>query len=449
MTILEAGRALRERRVSAAELVTQALDRIARADPKLNAFITVTADAARARAKLLDEELAQGRNRGPLHGIPIAHKDMIETKGVRSTAGSKLFANHVPDSDAELVQRLDAAGAIMIGKTNLHELCHGITSSNPHFGAVHNPWDFDRIPGGSSGGSAAAVAAGFVPMATGTDTGGSIRIPASYCGVVGLKPTFNYVSCRGVMPLAFTLDHAGPIGRTVGDAALSFFSMTGGAGQITLPQPDLKNLRMGVPGNFFFDRLHPEVASAVRKAVQTAGALGAEVREIRLPDVDALNTIGRLIQLAEASTVWKRYQHRRADFGSDVYALLQEGLLIPATDYLDAQRVRRKLSREFSKVWEQVDCLIAPATPVTAPKIGETQVQFDGAAEDVRLASTRLTRPFNVLGWPALSLPCGFSESGMPIGLQLAGAPKRELMLFRAGAALEDAFGLAGKIPNR
>jgi aspartyl-tRNA(Asn)/glutamyl-tRNA(Gln) amidotransferase subunit A len=443
MTILEAGRALRERKISSVELTKDALERIERSQPQLNAFITITGAAALSRAEVLDAELARGEDRGPLHGIPIAHKDAILTRGVRTTSGTKIFADHVPEEDAEIVTALDRAGAVTIGKTNLHELCHGITSNNPHYGAVCNPWDTSRIPGGSSGGSAAAVAAGLVPMATGTDTGGSIRIPASYCGVVGLKPTFGLLSCRGITPLGFTLDHVGPIARTVRDVAASFYAMRGvAAGQVgDLPH----KLRVGVPENFFFDRLDPEVRLSVRKAVQTIAALGPEVTEIALPDVDALNTVGRLIQLAEASTVWKRYQHRRDDFGADVFTLLQQGMLISATDYLDAQRYRKMLARDFARVWERVDCLIMPATPVVAAKRGEMTVQIGDVTEDVRLASTRLTRPFNVLGWPALSLPCGFSEDGMPIGVQLAAAPHREELLLQAGAALEDVLGLTSR----
>ncbi len=229
MTLLEAGRALRKRKLSSVEMTEHALERIARLNPALNAFLTVTGDAARERAQALDQELAEGIDRGPLHGIPIAHKDCFATKGVRTTGGSKILADRVPDHDAEVVAQLDRAGAVMLGKTNLHELCYGITSNNPHFGAVHNPWDLERIPGGSSGGSAAAVAADLVFAATGTDTGGSIRVPAAFCGVVGLKPTYGRLSRRGVLPLGLTLDHVGPIARTVRDTAACFHAMAGDA----------------------------------------------------------------------------------------------------------------------------------------------------------------------------------------------------------------------------
>ncbi len=441
MNLLQAARALRERKVSSIELTKDALDRIARS--QLNAFMTTTADAALVQAGAADEAFARGVDHGPLHGIPIAHKDAFFTKGVRTTAGSKILAEFVPDHDAEIVTRLHDAGAVMLGKTGLHELCHGITSNNPHFGAVLNPWNVERIPGGSSGGSAAAVAADLVFLATGTDTGGSVRIPASYCGVVGLKPTYGLLSCKGVMPLGFTLDHVGPLARTVRDAAVSFCAMRGAMPERTAeaPLPNVSGLRIGVPENFFFEHLDPEVTLAVRRAVQTMASLGARVEEVRLPDPSTLNTTGRMIQLAEASTVWRRFQHRRSEFGADVYALIQQGLLIPATDYLDAQRLRRVLAREFAKIWTHLECLLTPATPVPAPRQAQTTVCAGDIEEDVRIASTRLTRPFNVLGWPALALPCGFSEAGLPIGVQLVAAPKQEDTLLQAGAALERCVG--------
>ena len=336
----------------------------------------------------------------------------------------------------------------MLGKTNLHELCYGVTSTNPHFGAVHNPWDRDRIPGGSSGGSAAAVAAGLVFAATGTDTGGSIRVPASFCGVVGLKPTYGSISRRGCLPLGITLDHVGPIARTVGDVAVMFAAMGGGS---SLPAgPGVAGLRIGVPENFFFDRLAPEVTASIRHAVQTIAALGAEVREVRIPHMEELNDIGRATLSAEASSLWKRQLAARPqDFGDDVRAALERGCLIPATDYLEAQRRRRALSRKLLELWTGIDCLLTPATPTTAPKIGDTVIRIGGTEEDLRAGSTRLVRPFNVLGWPAMSMPCGFSDTQLPIGLQLAfAAPHNEAVLFQVAGALEEGFGLAS-VPAR
>ena len=448
MTIAEIGAALRARKLSARELIDDTLRRADETNARLNLFITITAAAARARAAALDDDMACGIDHGALHGIPIAHKDNIFTRGVRTTGGSKLFADFVPDQDAAIVSQLNDAGAIMIGKTGLHELAYGVTSNNPHFGAVRNPWDPERIPGGSSGGSAAAVAAGLVPLATGTDTGGSIRIPASFCGVVGLKPTYDRVDRRGVLPLAMTLDHAGLLAATVRDAALGYGLIAKHAGGYLPPaHADLRGMRIGVPEGFFVDRIAPEVMLSFRAAVQTAAALGAHVTEIRLPDAEALNVVGRVVQLAEVSALLAGDLDRRDEIGRDVLLLVEQGRLLPAVDYVNAQRVRRVLARDFSKIWMHLDCLMTPATPITAPKIGEMTVAFGAFSEDVRSAATRLTRPFNVLGWPALAIPCGFSGTGLPIGLQLIAPPQQEDTLLQAGAALEDAFALAGRKP--
>jgi aspartyl-tRNA(Asn)/glutamyl-tRNA(Gln) amidotransferase subunit A len=453
VTIAEIGAALRGKKISVRELTEEALQRIAEANPRLNAFLTVTETAARTRATFLDGELARGIDHGPLHGIPIAHKDNIFTRGVRTTGGSKIFADFIPDYDATIVRQLNDAGANVIGKTGLHEFAYGITSNNPHFGAIRNPWDPERVPGGSSGGSAAAVAAGLVPLATGSDTGGSIRIPASFCGVVGLKPTYERVSRTGVMPLGLTLDHAGLLAGTMRDVASAFSLIAKhSSGYVPAPRADhrvisLGGMRIGVPENFFVERIAPEVMLSFRAAVQTAAALGAHVTEIRLPDGEALNVVGRIAQLSEVSALLARYLDRRDEIGRDILVLVEQGRLIPAIDYLNAQRVRTVLARDFSKIWQHLDCLMTPATPMTAPKIGETSVAIGSFNEDVRTAATRLTRPFNVLGWPALSLPCGFSNAGMPIGLQLVAPPQQEDSLLQAGAALEDAFGIAGRRP--
>jgi aspartyl-tRNA(Asn)/glutamyl-tRNA(Gln) amidotransferase subunit A len=450
VTVVEIGDALRSKKLSVRELTEDTLRRVADSQERLNAFITITSDAARARAAVLDDELARGVDRGPLHGIPIAHKDNIFTHGVRTTAGSRIFADFIPDRDAEIGRQLNDAGAIMIGKTGLHEFAYGVTSNNPHFGAVRNPWDTERIPGGSSGGSAAALAAHLIPLATGTDTGGSIRIPASFCGVVGLKPTYNRVSRQGVMPLGLTLDHVGPLARTVRDAALAFgLIATHGSGYVPPPHADLRGMRIGVPDTFFVDNIAPDVMLSFRAAVQTAAALGAHVTEVRLPDAGALNVIGRVVQLAEVPGLIASYLDRRADFGTDVLALLEQGRLIGAADYVNAQRARTLLARDFAKIWMHLDCLMTPATPMTAPKIGQVSVAFGSLDEDVRSAATRLARPFNVLGWPALAMPCGFSAEGLPIGLQLIAPPRQEDTLLQAGAALEDALGVAGRQPMR
>lgn len=440
MTILEAAAALRAKKISARELTDESLTRISQTNPQLNAFITVTADAARAKALAMDGELAQGLDRGPLHGIPIAHKDLMMTRGVRTTAGSKIFSDFIPDQDAAVVAKLNDAGAVMIGKTGLHELAYGITSNNPHFGAVHNPWDLERIPGGSSGGSGAAVAANLVFMATGTDTGGSIRIPSSFCGTVGLKPTYDRVSRRGVLPLGLTLDHIGPIARTVRDAAVSFHAMCDHpSGYVPPAEVDVRGLSIGLPENYYFDRIDLEVAQAVRTAVQSAAAMGARIVDIKVPDIDSINVIGRVLLLVEAVSNLRPHLARRADFGPDVLTLLDQGRLISAIDYADAQRLRRLFIREFSKLWSQVDCIFTPCTPTPAPKIGQTKIDIGTFTDDVRLASTRFMRAINVLGIPSLAMPCGLSRSGLPLGLQILAAPNQEDTLLKIGAAMEDA----------
>jgi aspartyl-tRNA(Asn)/glutamyl-tRNA(Gln) amidotransferase subunit A len=452
MTILESAAALRAGKVSSVELTRDSLRRIERDNSKLNAFITVISAPALERAAEMDAELAQGTDRGPLHGVPIAHKDLVCTKGTRTTGGSKIFADFIPDFDAEVVTRLDEAGAVLVGKTGLHELAYGITSNNPHYGAIRNPWNPDTISGGSSGGSGVAVAADLVSMATGTDTGGSIRIPSSFCGTVGLKPTYERISRRGVLPLSLTFDHVGPMTRTVRDAAIAFHAMAHRNGQsadeyVPPAHVDIRGLRVGVPRNFFFDRLDPQVERAVRKAIDTAAALGAVIHEVHVPDMGAVNTVGRVLLLAEAVSVLRPHLDRRADFGTDVLALPDQGRLISAADYLDAQRLRRIACQEFSGLWRDVDCVLTPCTPTVAPRIGQTTVQVGAVEEDVRLATTRFMRSINILGIPALAMPAGFSDDGLPIGLQLLGPPQKEAIVLRVGAALEDVLGVSGRRP--
>ena len=458
MNLQEIAKALRERTVSSVELTNDSLRRIAALDPKLKAFITVTAEWAETQARQADQDLADGKDRGPLHGIPVAVKDVFCTQGVRTTCGSMLFADHIPDYDATVVERLRAAGAVIVGKTNMHELAYGVTSANPHFGTVRNPWDLDRITGGSSGGSGSAVAAGLVPMAMGSDTGGSIRVPASFCGTVGLKPSFGRVSRYGVLPLDFSLDHMGPLTQCVRDAALTLNVLAGfdprdetssrRPVESYLPSEPvaIHGLRLGLPENFYFERVSPSVADSVARAARLAEEAGAVVVPLRVPEVAQLNTIGRIILLSEAAATMERYLHRRADFGPDVLALLDQGRLLPATDYINAQRVRRVLLQEFQSVWKQVDCLLTPTTPTSAPKIGQSTINLDGE-EDVRIASTRLVRGVNVLGLPALSLPCGFDEEGLPLGLQIIGPSFQEALILRVGAALEDALNLTQRRP--
>lgn len=455
MTIGEARQALRARTVSSVELTRQAVACIERLNPRLNAFVTITAESALERARQLDAELAGGRDRGPLHGIPIAHKDLFLTRGVRTTCGSKLYENFVPNHDAAVVEKLHAAGTVSLGKLNMHELAFGITSNNPHFGAVRNPWNPEHIPGGSSGGSGVAVATQMVFMATGSDTGGSIRIPASFCGNVGLKPTYGRVSRFGALPLVFSMDHMGPLTRTVRDAALALNAIAGydrrDPASARQPVVDfvpeqrcaIRGLRVGVPEEYFFERVDADVEAAVRAIVARAGELGAVVKSIHLPDMAALNVASMVIQYAEVAAMLEPRLQERSLFGKDVMALIDQGRLLAATDYVNAQRLRRQGQQDFRRIWGEVDCLIAPTTAIPAPKIGDTLVVVGEQEEEVRSAATRLVRIFNVLGLPALSLPCGLNRAGLPLGVQIAGPAFEEARILKIGAALEDS-GVGG-----
>lgn len=431
MTIREIEHRLRARELSCVELVQDTLRQI-RERERWNSFITVTEELALAEASERDQDLARGVDHGPLHGVPIAYKDLFSTRGIRTTAGSLIYRDFVPSVDADVVIEQRRKGVVCIGKTNLHELAFGITSQNPHFGPVFNPLDETRIPGGSSGGSAALVAAGLLPLAWGTDTGGSIRIPASYCGVVGFKPTYGLVSTRGVLPLSWSLDHVGPIASTVEDCALALgieLSLRG----------DLRGVRVGVPENFYFEQVDSEVESAVRRSISRMEELGAAVECVRLPDLQEANAAARLIQWAEVSAQYGKYRDR-ALFGADVWALVQQGLLVAGHDYVNAQRLRSGLRREFDALWEKVDVLATPTTPITAPKRNQATVRIGEAEEDARIASTRLVRAVNLIGEPAISLPCGKAGNGMPIGLQLIGKPFGDAELLATSKSLEESL---------
>ena len=450
MTISEASEALRTRSISAKELVDAALLQIERRNPELNAFITVCANQARARAIEMDRRRSSGDPCSPLCGIPIALKDVFSTRGIRTTCGSKLFENNVPEFDSAVAAKLAAAGAILIGKTGLHELAYGVTSENPHFGTVHNPAAPGRVAGGSSGGSAAAVASGMVLAAIGTDTGGSIRIPAAYCGTVGLKPTSGRVSRYGVLPLDFSLDHIGPLTRTVRDTGVMLNAIAGYDERddtssrhpvVDFEPPresSLSGVRVGWPRNFFFDRINPEIAAAVEKAARLAETAGAIVIPVQVPDIAAINLVGRIILLSEAAAIFGRDLAARPDvFGEDVRLLLEQGVLLPATTYINAQRLRRVMQREFARLWTTVDVLLTPTTPIAAPPLSTATVSLNGQIEDMRAVSTRFSRVFNVLGIPAISIPCGFTAEQFPIGLQLAGPAFSEKKLLETAASLE------------
>lgn len=461
MTVLEAAAALRAREVSSVELTQACLDKIEKWNSKVNAFLTVTAESALAEARAADAELAAGKDRGPFHGIPIAHKDLLCTDGVKTTSGSKVFAEYVPNFNATVVQRFKDAGGVMLGKTGMHEHAYGITSTNPHYGAVRNPWDVSRIPGGSSGGSGVAVATGMCLLATGSDTGGSIRVPASYCGVVGLKATFGLVSKHGALPLGFSLDHIGPMSQTVRDAAAALDLMAGhdpldpsSVNRDAVPYmpseaPALNGVRIVLPQNFFFEKTDSEVRALVIRAAQVAEAAGATFVMGRVPDGDQLNTVAQVTLLSEAAAVHEPYlRKRRQDYGEDVLALLETGRAMPATHYIQAQRMRKRILGVYLELLRKADCIVTPATPIAAPVIGQTEIEIDGAMEDTRIASTRFARGINALGLPALVIPAGFTQAGLPVGLQLIGRPFGEAALLRTGVAIEAALNLEKRVPQ-
>ena len=437
MTVRGLGARLRHPELTSLELMHEILNAISAHD-KFNSFITSTFDAALAEAEQADADMVRGVDNGPFHGIPIAHKDLFYTRGVKTTGGSLIFKDFVPQVDSVAVANLKSAGAISVGKTNLHELAYGIRSNNPHYGAVLNPRDTARIPGGSSGGSAALVAAGLLPMATGTDTGGSIRIPASYCGIVGLKPTYDLVSRRGILPLNYSLDHAGPLGSCVEDCALALNAMTGRTDFSLDPLVNLKGLRAGVPDSFFFDHLDGEVEHAVLGQIDHLRRLGASVQQVKLPDFNDVNAASRIIQMSEAAALYVNYRDA-TQFGSDVWTNIQDGRQIFGHEYVNAQRLRAIYRKAMDDVWSQIDFVVTPTTPITAPLRDAVSIDIEGQAEDVRLASTRLVRGWNYLGEPAISMPCGTDSRGMPIGLQLIAAPYADKQLLQVARTLERA----------
>ncbi|MBY0502567.1 MAG: Asp-tRNA(Asn)/Glu-tRNA(Gln) amidotransferase GatCAB subunit A [Bryobacteraceae bacterium] len=449
--ILAVAGALRARQISCVELITERLRLTAALDPQVKAFLTLTPAVALEAARVADAELAAGRDRGALHGIPIAHKDLFATRGIPTTAGSLIYRDWIPDFDAAVVSRLAAAGCISLGKLNLHELAYGVTSQNEHFGGVKNPWDLTRIPGGSSGGSGAAVALGLVLCGTGTDTGGSIRIPASYCGVAGIKPTYGRVSMFGCLPLAHSLDHMGPLARTVRDCALLLQAMAGHdprdpttvpmPGEDFLPPPgpfSLEGVRIGIPRNFYFDRADSEVIAAVDAMAQVARAAGATLLEVNVPDVRALNQATLTVQLPESTQSIDPRADRGHLLGQAVKPNVERGHTVTAIDYLNAKATIERFRGEFAMLFTACDVLFAPSTPITAPAIGAATVTIDGVEEDTRLATTRLMRGANALGLPAMSIPSGFSRAGMPMGLQIMGPVWSEARVLRVAAAVED-----------
>ena len=453
LTIAQASRAIRRGALSPVELAQAHLERIERLNPRLNAYVAVTAERALAEARAAEQEIASGEWRGPLHGVPVALKDMYDTAGIVTAGGTRVLAERVPDRDATVTRRLREAGAVLLGKTNTHEAAYGVTTDNPHFGRTHNPWSAEHIPGGSSGGSGAAVAARMAPMGMGTDTGGSIRDPAALNGVVGLKPTFGRVSKAGVLPLSWRNDHAGPLARTVEDAAIVLEAIAGydpdDPATVPVPVPRYsRQLRRGVAGlrvavarAYFFDHLHGGVRAALEEALGVLRGLGCDLREVRVEGMDA--AAGHLHQmvLADAQEIYAPFlPERLGDFGADVAEHLGEA---PPGGVALARAMRGadEVSAELRRVLEDTDVLITPTLPIPAPRFGEDRVAYGGVEESTLFALSRCTIPFNLSGMPALSIPCGFTAEGLPVGMQIAARPFDEASALRLGHAYQRETG--------
>jgi len=443
---------VRRGEVSPVELVRECLRRIEQRNGELNAFITVMADAALGDARAAEDEIRHGLWRGPLHGIPIAIKDLIDTAGVRTTAGSAQYENRVPREDAEVVRWLRLAGAVIVGKNNLHEFAYGGSSLVSYFGDVRNPWDAARVAGGSSGGSAAAVVAGMACAAIGTDTAGAIREPAELCGCVGLKPTYGRVSSRGVIALSPSLDHVGPLTMSVADAAIVLQAIAGYdaadvgsadvpvANYVSAVEEDARSLRVGVPRAFFFDDVDAEVSSAVEEALRVIRGMVAEVKDVRL-DVPT----DRTLQAAES---WACHAENVAKspelYQAETLRRIRSGENISAAEYIRHRRELEEARRNIGRVFADVDVLVTPAVPIPAPSIAELKAHPE-ALRPAELTLLRNTRPFNVWGLPAISVPCGFTKAGLPIGLQIAGPHWREDLVLRLAGAYERATEWHGR----
>lgn len=442
LSIVELAPLLRQQSISPVEVVRECLARIERLDPRLNAFITVMSDLALSQARKAESEIREGNWRGPLHGVPVGIKDLIDTADAPTTAASLLFKARQPKDDAEVVRRLRASGAVLIGKQNLHEFAYGGSSIVSCFGEVHNPWNLAHIAGGSSGGSAAAVAAGLGLAAIGTDTAGSVREPAAQCAVVGLKPTYGRVSVRGVIPLAPSFDHVGPICRCVADAAVVLQAIAEPDSEksrtvpdyVSLLRRDPKPLRIGVPRKFFYEHLHPEVSAAMEQALKVLSGIVREVREIEI-EVPT----GRSLQSFESYAYHAGFVERSAElYQPETLRRIKTGASVTPEE-AGALRLRlAQLRREIVQTFGEVDLLVTPTTPVPAPTVAELKQEPDRLREH-ELLLLRNTRPFNVWGIPAISVPCGFTPSGLPVGLQISASPWEEGRVLQLAHAYEQA----------
>lgn len=452
MTAAELGERITRREVSPVEVIDAYLARAARLNPHLNAFLTVLAEPARAAARQAEQELARGERRGPLHGIPVALKDIVFTRGVRTTMGSKIFADHVPTEDATIVERFRAAGAIVLAKAHTHEFAYGPTSNNPHYGPCRNPWDRQRVPGGSSGGSSASVAAAMVPIAIGSDTGGSIRVPGALCGIVGLKATYGRVSRYGVFPVSWALDHLGPLTRTARDAALALGAIAGhdprDPWSSRAPVPDyaaalsgdIRGLRVGVLREHLDEPLDDEVRRAVAVAVERLADLGAAMEEVSIPIAAYARPISNVIMGVDSAAVHRQLlRERAADYGADVRQRFPVPVALTGADYVRAQQARTRLIADVRAAHERFDVLVGPTAPIAAPPIGQATVVLGGQELPVPPTLASLTRLSNLTGFPTVSVACGYTAADLPVGLQIAGRALEEATVLRVADAYERA----------
>jgi aspartyl-tRNA(Asn)/glutamyl-tRNA(Gln) amidotransferase subunit A len=454
LTLAGAAEKIKAKELSPVELTASVLARIDAVEDKITAFATLTPDLATKAAARAEAEIAAGNYRGPLHGIPVGIKDLYETAGVATTSSSKVRADYIPDQDSAVVEKLFAAGSVMVGKTHTHEFAFGAVTPT-----TRNPWDLDRMPGGSSGGSGAAVAAGECFLGMGSDTGGSIRIPASVCGTVGLKPTYGRVSRRGVASLSWSLDHVGPLTRTVADAALVMNAIAGydraDPASVDVPVPDftatldVAGLTIGVPTNYYTERVDPQVASAVAAAIAVLVGQGARTREIEIPLPQYVLPTEWAIMLPEASAYHQEMLRDKADlYTEDVRLFLEVGELVLATDYIKALRARTLIQQRWRDMFADIDVLIAPTLTTPALPAHDPKVTWpDGSIESATDSYVRFSAPANVTGLPSLSVPCGFTGLGLPVGMQIIGKPFAEPLLLGVGQAYESATNWAKLAP--
>ena len=443
---------VQNKEISPVEIIEAHLTRIDATEPVLNSFITLLADEARGAALQAEKDIQAGRYKGPLHGIPVALKDLYNTGGVRTTSGSRIFDNFIPTEDCTVAAKFQQAGAILVGKLNMHPFAYGPTGENLDYGHMHNPWNPDMVTGGSSGGSGSAAAAGQCTITTGSDTGGSIRIPAALCGIVGLKPTYGLVSRHGLTALSWSLDHPGPMTRTVEDAAIPMNVIAGhdpkdvASAKVDIPDytsaltGDIKGLRIGIVKEYFETPLDPQVRKAVMDAIGLLESMGAEVKEVSYPMFNQSQAISSTVLMSEATAYHRDLLEKD---GHQIYEpvrqRLEAGLFISAAEYLRAQQARTIFDNQGRRLLDDVDLLAGPTEPVTAPRIMASKVMAGEQEVGVVGALTQYTRPYNINGFPAISVPCGFSDENMPIGLQLAGKPFDELTVLRAAHAYEQA----------